>query len=79
MGLFTGLVMLPLAPVRGVVWIAEQLHDRADTQMNDPAVLRQKIDELDRAHERGEISVEDRDEQQEEILERLMRPSAGGR
>ncbi|TCK21588.1 gas vesicle protein GvpG [Pseudonocardia endophytica] len=72
MGLFTGLLTLPLAPVRGVVWIAEQLHDRADAQMNDPGVLRAKIDELDRAHERGEISESDRDEQQEELLERLM-------
>lgn len=74
MGLFTGLLTLPLAPVRGVVWIAEQLHDRADAQMNDPSVLRAKIDELDRAHERGEISEEERDEQQEELLERLMGP-----
>lgn len=75
MGLFTGLLTLPLAPVRGVVWIAEQLHDRADAQMNDPAVLRGRIDELDRAHERGEISEQDRDEQQEELLERLIAPS----
>jgi hypothetical protein len=75
MGLFTGLLTLPLAPVRGVVWIAEQLHERADTQMNDPGVLRQKIDDLDRAYERGEISEEERDEQQEELLERLIGPS----
>lgn len=75
MGLFTGLLTLPLAPVRGVVWIAEQLHERADTQMNDPGVIRQKIDDLDRAHERGEISEEERDEQQEELLERLIGPS----
>lgn len=75
MGLFSGLVTLPLAPLRGVVWIAEQLHDQADAQLNDPGVIRQKIDELDRAHERGEISVEERDEQQEELLERLIGPS----
>jgi hypothetical protein len=71
-GLFTGLLTLPLAPLRGVVWVAEQLHDRADAQMNDPSVLRAKIDELDRAFERGEISEDERDDQQEELLERLM-------
>ena len=72
MGLFTGLLTLPLAPLRGVVWVAEQLHDQADAQLNDPAVLRSKIDELDRAYERGEISEQERDEQQEELLERLI-------
>lgn len=72
MGLLTGLVTWPLAPLRGVVWIGEQLRDRADAQMNDPAVLRARIDDLDRAYDRGEITVEDRDEQQEELLERLM-------
>lgn len=75
MGLFTGLLTLPLAPVRGVVWVAEQLRDQADAQMNDPSVLRAKIDDLDRACENGEITEEDRDEQQEELLQRLMGPS----
>ncbi len=72
MGLITGLLTLPLAPVHGVVWVAEQLRDHADTQMNDPTVIRQKIDNLDRAYDRGEITVEERDEQQEELLERLI-------
>ena len=30
MGLFTGLLTLPLAPVRGTVWIAEQLAAEAE-------------------------------------------------
>lgn len=29
MGLITGLLTLPLAPVRGVVWVAEKLSDAA--------------------------------------------------
>ena len=33
MGLFTGLLTLPLAPVRGVVWIAEQVTDEVDRQL----------------------------------------------
>ena len=72
MGLFTGLLTLPLAPLRGVVWIAEQLEAQADLQMNDPAVLRQKIDDVEQAYERGEITEQDRDEQQEELLARLV-------
>ena len=30
MGLITGLLTLPLAPVRGTVWVAEQIHDQAE-------------------------------------------------
>lgn len=72
MGLFTGLLGLPLAPLRGVVWVAEQLEAEADRQRNDPAVIRQKIDEVEQAYERDEIGEAERDEQQEELLGRLV-------
>lgn len=79
MGFFTELLMLPLAPVRGVVWVAEKIEEQVDHQMNDPAVIRAQIDDLDAAHERGEISDEERDEQQDVLLARLTgRESAGG-
>lgn len=72
MGLFTGLLGLPLAPLRGVVWVAEQLEAEADRQRNDPAVIRHKIDEVEQAYERDEIGEAERDEQQEELLGRLV-------
>ena len=72
MGLFTGLLGLPLAPLRGVLWVAEQLESEADRQMYDPAVIRAKIDEVEQAFERGEIGEDERDEQQEELLGRLV-------
>ena len=80
MGFFTELLMLPLAPVRGVVWVAEKIEDQVDRQMNDPVVIRAQIDELDAAHERGEISDEERDEQQDVLLARLTGrdPTGGG-
>ena len=71
MGLFTELLLLPLAPVRGVVWVGEQIQQQVDHQLNDPAVIRAQIDDLDAAHERGEISEAERDEQQEVLLRRL--------
>jgi hypothetical protein len=33
MGLMSSLLLLPLAPVRGVVWVAEVVADEADRQM----------------------------------------------
>jgi hypothetical protein len=70
-GLFSGLLLLPLAPVRGVVWVAEKIEEQVDRQLNDPAVIRAQIDDLDAQHERGEISDEERDAQQDELLARL--------
>lgn len=72
MGLFTGLLGLPLAPLRGVVWVGEQLRDQANAQLYDPVAIRGQIEELDRAHDRGEISEEERDESQEILLDRLI-------
>lgn len=71
MGLFTGLLTLPLAPVRGVMWVAQQIESEVDRQQNDPAVLRQKIDDAERAYEEGEIDADQRDVLQEAALERL--------
>lgn len=74
MGLFTGLLMLPLAPARGVIWVAEQLKGQAEHQLNDPTVIRQQIDDLEVACENGEITEAERDEQQEVLLGRLVGP-----
>ncbi|WP_433784932.1 gas vesicle protein GvpG [Actinomycetospora sp. CA-101289] len=77
MGFFTELLLLPLAPVRGVAWVGEKIADQVDHQMHDPAVIRAQIDELDAAHDRGEITEEERDEQQEVLLQRLVGGGGG--
>ncbi|MEV6012940.1 c-type cytochrome biogenesis protein CcmI [Streptomyces sp. NPDC051976] len=80
MGLVTGILTLPLAPVRGVVWIAEQLRDEALRQTEDPAVIRRQLAEVDRARDSGELSNEEADEQEEELVRRLLAsgPPLGG-
>lgn len=72
MGLFTGLLGLPLAPVRGVMWVGEQLRDQAHAKLYDPVSIRRQVDELEQAYERGEITEEERDEQQQILLDRLI-------
>jgi cytochrome c-type biogenesis protein CcmI len=80
MGVFTGLVTLPLAPVRGVVWIAERIQDEALRQTQDPTAIRRRLAEVDRAREAGEISEEDAARQEEELVGRLLDagPPLGG-
>jgi len=72
MGFFSELLLLPLAPVRGVMWVGEQIEQEVDRRLNDPSVIRAQIDDLDNQYERGEISEDDRDEQQDALLARLM-------
>ena len=71
MGLFTGLLLLPLAPVRGTVWIAEKLAEEAARQMDEGRAIRRQLGEAELRYERGELTVEELEEIEDELLERL--------
>ncbi|MEU0370156.1 gas vesicle protein GvpG [Streptomyces sp. NPDC006283] len=71
MGLITGLLTLPLAPVRGVVWVAEQLQDAAERELNDPLVLRAQLAALNQDFEDGLLGEEEFEQEEEELLDRL--------
>ncbi len=72
MGLLRGLVLLPLAPVRGVAWLAERLADQAEREFFDEDTIRQRLDELAIARDVEEISEEDYEAAEAELLERLF-------
>jgi hypothetical protein len=71
MGLFTGLLLLPLAPVRGTVWIAEKLAEEAAREMDEGRVVRRQLAEAELSYERGELTVEELERVEDELLERL--------
>ncbi len=71
MGLITGLLTLPLAPVYGVVWVAEQLQDAAERELHDPGVLRAQLAALNQELENGDISLAEFEQAEEELLDRL--------
>jgi hypothetical protein len=70
-GLLTGLLTLPLAPVRGTVWIAERLIEEAELELGDEAAVRRRLAELEVRHELGEISDEELAEAEDALLARL--------
>ena len=72
MGLVTGLLGLPLAPVRGVMWLAEQILEQAEEQFYDPARIRAQLEQVDEARRSGELSEEECVEIENELLQRLM-------
>ncbi len=71
MGLFTGLVTLPLAPVRGVVWIAEVLKEQAEAQLYDPGRIAAELHDIADAVAAGEMSEQEAAEREEELVRRL--------
>lgn len=71
MGLFTGLLTLPLAPVRGTIWIAERLLEEAERELNDPAAIEQQLLAAEDRYERGEISADEFERIEDELLRRL--------
>jgi hypothetical protein len=71
MGFFTGLLTLPLAPVRGVVWVTEQVAEEIDRQLYDEANIRREMLALELEHEDGKIDEEERQAQEEALFERL--------
>jgi hypothetical protein len=81
MGLFTGLLTLPLAPLRGTVWVAEQLLQQAERDYYDPDLIRRQLEEVDAARAAGVLADADADDLEEQLLERLITGSqrAGNR
>ena len=59
--MFSALVRLPLLPVIGVVRIAELVADQVDHDLYDPAVVRMRLEEAERAHAAGLITDEEFD------------------
>ena len=71
MGLFTGLLLLPLAPLRGTIWIAERLKDYAEQELGDEAMARRLLAEAELAFEAGDLSEAEYEAVEDELLERL--------
>jgi chorismate mutase len=72
MGLITGILGLPLAPLRGTVAVADQVLKQAEEEYYDPVRIRQQLEEVDRQREAGTISDEDATAWEDQLVERLM-------
>jgi hypothetical protein len=72
MDLLTLLLGLPLAPVRGLISIAEILREQAEQELYDPNVARRQLEELSEQRSDGEISADEEAEKQQQILDRML-------
>ena len=72
MGLISGLIKLPLAPVTGTVWIAEQIQAAAESDYYDESALQAQLREIDDARAAGTIDDAEADAAEDALLQRLM-------
>jgi gas vesicle protein GvpG len=75
MGLFTGLLTLPLAPVRGVLWVADQLAQQAYEQEFSPAAVRRQLHAAAQTFDEGRLSEQQYEEVEDVLVQRLVESS----
>lgn len=72
MGVLRTLLTLPIkGPVNGGLWIAGKIHETAEREMNDPAALRKMLLLLEQKLLADEISEQEYDDAEMEILLRI--------
>jgi hypothetical protein len=71
-GLISGLIKLPLAPVTGTAWIAEQIQAAAEAEYYDEGAIQSQLREIDAARTAGEIGDAEADAAEDALLERLL-------
>ena len=77
MGFLTGILLLPLAPLRGTIWLAERLTEVAEREADSEATFRRLLVEAEIAFESGELSETEYEQVEDELLERLELARAG--
>lgn len=77
MGLVTGLLTLPLAPVRGTIWVAEKLTAEAERQLREERSPRRRLIHAERQLELGLLTVDEYEAIEEEALDALEQDEEG--
>lgn len=72
MGLITGLLTLPLAPVRGTMWVAEMVMAQAEAEEHDETSILAGLQELEAARAEGELSEDEIEAAEDALLEQLI-------
>jgi hypothetical protein len=72
MGIVSGLLLLPIAPVRGVGWIANVLAEEAERELESRESPARALADLTAARANGEISEEAAEALEAQLIERSL-------
>ncbi|MEU3344951.1 gas vesicle protein GvpG [Streptomyces sp. NPDC006700] len=78
MGLISEVLLLPLAPARASGWAIRQVLREAERIYYDPATVRAELARLEEQLEASEITEEEYDRREDELLDRLETGMRGG-
>jgi hypothetical protein len=79
MGLMKELVLLPVAPVRGTMWVAERIADEVEREQGGGAAAVRQLEEIEQAQSGGELDEREAAERQEQVVEeQIVRSSREG-
>lgn len=73
MGLISGILLLPLAPIRGVGWVADRLIEAAEAELYSPDAVRARLAALNEALDQGDIDLDAFEREEEHLLDLLER------
>jgi Gas vesicle protein G len=76
-GLIKELVLLPVAPVRGVLWVSEQIAAEAERKQYAPGAAVQQLEQVEEQRERGELDEEEAKEIEEQVIEQQLTRQEG--
>ena len=71
MGLISGVLTFPLAPVRGLAWVAGQLQDEAENQLYNEDRIRAELLQLELDSEDGLVDESERAVRENDLFDRL--------
>jgi hypothetical protein len=60
-----------LAPLKGVVWLGRKIDETAQRRLNDDGRIKEELMELQLRFELDQISEQEYDEKEKELLDRL--------
>jgi hypothetical protein len=72
MGLITGILGLPLAPLTGTIWVAEQILQQAEEEFYDPAAIRAQLEQVEQRRASGDLTEDEATYWEDVLVERLM-------
>jgi Gas vesicle protein G len=72
MGLIMGLLTLPLAPVRGTIWLAERIQEQAEEEFYDETAIRDGLLELEAARQAGTLDEDEVAAAEDALIERMI-------
>ena len=60
-----------LSPLKGVIWLGKKINEVAENEFSDEGLIKEKLMELQLKFELDEISEEEYNKQEKELLARL--------